>query len=542
MDRFSQLFARFLVFTYHCFDRLVINGYLTGLLRPEQAVYFYRDVLGRRAITPEVLRERTDDYHRWVDAFARNHHVPVEWAEKGVRKEEYVLPGLRRMERRKQYGVYLIFKSMEQGPTFRSVVPKFPTADPDYRILRAHRGRFTFYYFYLRDHILGPMVMRIASFVPFHATYYLNGHSFIAQELTRTDIRFRKDDNAFLAVADPRVLQAAADRLSPQIIRQRLDYWTLVLGPKFSRRERDAMFLGRGYFLHQVEYCQNFIFQRRFSLHQLFERACELGMGQLTADQISELFGLRLTKRLKGKLHATLERLADGHHVFRIYCKHALLRQYEKLTEIAAFLRNELCSNTLRDFGLKKGLEHLGAVRERFLAITDRVAASQAPWFNVHVDFSVLQRLALPVQVGVAKVPGIKLHDPRMIRLLEVLLHGGLQIAGWKATQIHEAVLTRFQLTAAQYGLNQLRYDLRKLRAHGLLARDGHRYAYRLTDKGLRVAVLFLLFHKRLCGPLAHSLFVHRPDPAAQPPSPLETAYHKADAAIDDIIRLLKAA
>jgi hypothetical protein len=147
MDRFSQLFARFLVFTYHCFDRLVINGYLTGLMRPEQAVYFFRDVLGRRAITPEVLRERTDDYHRWVDAFARNHHVPVEWAEKGVRKEEYVLPRLGRMERAHRYGVYLIFKSMEQGPTFRSVMPKFPTADPDYRILRAHRSRFTYYYF-----------------------------------------------------------------------------------------------------------------------------------------------------------------------------------------------------------------------------------------------------------------------------------------------------------------------------------------------------------------------------------------------------------
>jgi hypothetical protein len=30
-------------------------------------------------------------------------------------------------------------------------------------------------------------------------------------------------------------LQAAADRLSPQIIRQQLDYWTFLLGPKFSK-------------------------------------------------------------------------------------------------------------------------------------------------------------------------------------------------------------------------------------------------------------------------------------------------------------------
>lgn len=125
---------------------------------------------------------------------------------------------------------------------------------------------------------------------------------------------------------------------------------------------------------------------------------------------------------------------------------------------------------------------------------------------------------------------------------MEVLLDGSTVVAGRRATELHHAVGARFQLSIAQYGLNQLRYDLRKLRAHGLVERDGYRYAYRLTDKGLRVALLFLLFHQRLCGPLAHSLFHHRPDPAVAPTNPLETAYRKADAAIEDILHLLKAA
>jgi hypothetical protein len=111
------------------------------------------------------------------------------------------------------------------------------------------------------------------------------------------------------------------------------------------------------------------------------------------------------------------------------------------------FLRNELCSNNLADFQLKKGLEHLGAVREKFLAITDRFAAPQAQWLNVHVDFPVLQRLARPVQVGTVKVPGIKIHDTRIIRLMEVLLDGGGVIAGRRATELYHAVVTRFHLT-----------------------------------------------------------------------------------------------
>jgi hypothetical protein len=108
---------------------------------------------------------------------------------------------------------------MEQGRTFRISVPKYPTSDPDYRILAHQRSRFTPNYFYIRDEVLGPIVLRVASFFPFQTTYWLNGHSFIEQELKRNHIGFQKNDNAFLAVDDLAALQAAADRLSPKIIR-----------------------------------------------------------------------------------------------------------------------------------------------------------------------------------------------------------------------------------------------------------------------------------------------------------------------------------
>src|ERR1700693_329513 len=108
--------------------------------------------------------------------------------------------------------------------------------------------------------------------------------------------------------------------------------------------------------------------------------------------------------------------------------------------------------------------------------------------------------------------------------------------------QIHQVILQSFQLSEKAYGLNQLRYDLRKLKGHDLLERDGSRYAYRLTSKGFQVALLFLFFHKRLCGPLANSRFHHQPDAAHRPKSKLEAAYYKADRAIQDIVNLLDAA
>ena len=145
MELFAMLFSSLLVFVYHCFDRIVIHGYLSGLSRPEQVVHFFRSVLGIPVVSKDVLSQRTDDYRNWVEAFARNHKIPVEWAEKGLRKEDHVLPALRRMEKRGAYGVYFIFKSMEQGRTFRITVPKYPTQDPNHRILAVQRSRFTHY-------------------------------------------------------------------------------------------------------------------------------------------------------------------------------------------------------------------------------------------------------------------------------------------------------------------------------------------------------------------------------------------------------------
>jgi hypothetical protein len=532
MDLFTKLFGNFIAFVYHCFDRIVIHGYLSALSRPEQLVHFFRQVLGVAVVSKEILSQRTADYQNWVEAFARNHHTPIEWAEK-------VRPWLRRMTNKNAYGVYFVFKSMEQGPSFRVSVPKYPTKDPHYRILARQRSRFTHYYFYIRDEVLGPMVIRVASFFPFQTTYYLNGHSFIEQELNRVHVSFRKNDNAFLAVDDVAALQVAADRLSPDIIRKRLDYWTFVLGPKFSAKERKQLNLSRFYAIAQIEYCRNFIFKRNFPIHKLFERSCELGLWRLTADKIAAIFGTRLHRRHRGKLATVIDQIEHGHHVFRAYFKNAFLKQYEKFS---TFLRNELCSNNLTDFGLRKGLDNLEAVRQTFQTITGRFAGFQAQWLNVHVDFPLLQRIALPITIGSVRYPGIKIHDPRVIRLSEVLLHGGPQVGGWTAKQIHQAILTTFRLSDRNYGLNQLRYDLRKLKGHGLIERDGSRYAYRLTSKGVQVALLFLFFHKRLCGPLANSRFHHLPNPNHRPNSQLEAAYHRADKAIQKIVDVLAAA
>lgn len=52
----------------------------------------------------------------------------------------------------------------------------------------------------------------------------------------------------------------------------------------------------------------------------------------MTANRISEIFGVRLTRKLRGKLATVIEQIDHGHHVFRANFKNGVLRQSEKFS------------------------------------------------------------------------------------------------------------------------------------------------------------------------------------------------------------------
>jgi len=128
------------------------------------------------------------------------------------------------------------------------------------------------------------------------------------------------------------------------------------------------------------------------------------------------------------------------------------------------------------------------------------------------------------------------------MRVLEALMRGvGGHFRKWTAAQIHQVILAAFDLKSSSHRLTQLRYDLRKLRDHGLLERAPKSYACRTTTSGQKQILLLLQIRKRIYGPLAHSTLVRQPDPTQIPNSKFERAYLKVDKAIDEVVELLAA-
>jgi hypothetical protein len=101
-----------------------------------------------------------------------------------------------------------------------------------------------------------------------------------------------------------------------------------------------------------------------------------MGLFRLAADKVAYIFGVRISKRLRGKLHSVLEKLDHGHHLLRIYCNNLVGRMYEKFS---TFLRGEVCVNRMKDLGLNKGLKNRECLRQNLVAITDRFAGFPSP-------------------------------------------------------------------------------------------------------------------------------------------------------------------
>ena len=183
MDLFTKLFGDFLVFVYHCFDRIVICGYLTALSRPKLVVHFFREI-SRGGGGQQGGAEPADSHCRILDGSLRAQsrdpdRMGREGGTQGGPRAAVAAPHGEAQCLR----CYFIFKSVSGA---RADLPHQPAEStrprPHYRIVAHQRslhaslllcprrgartdgcaGRFL----PLPDHLL-----------------YLNGHSFIDQEL-----------------------------------------------------------------------------------------------------------------------------------------------------------------------------------------------------------------------------------------------------------------------------------------------------------------------------------------------------------------------
>jgi hypothetical protein len=254
------------------------------------------------------------------------------------------------------------------------------------------------------------------------------------------------------------------------------------------------------------------------------------------ANRTTHLFGRRIDRRYQGKLQTVLDQREAGHPALRWYYQTSFVKQYVRGDQHSdRILRTETCSNDAYHFGVGRRLENLPLLHQKLAATNERCMTEQAELLSSAIDSGQLAELAAPTLIGTRRIPGLKLHDDRVIRLLDTLLYPGGFLRDWTTREVHTRVAARHHLAADEYRLSQLRYDLSKLRAKGLVERIGRTRRYRLTPFGLKLGVLLVKLRTRLLGPLASLIRQSTANAHPRHSNPVDAAYGEINTAMDHL-------
>lgn len=533
MDAFFEHHRKSIRFRYRCFDRILLNALIQPFQQPERVVGFFGSYRKQYPVSRDILRGIAERFQNWVKNRALKWGVPIVEAPRG-RRDEFVDPYFRRA---KPDQVAVILKAREPARIMIAIGNK---QDNRWHLQIAQRW-VQQYNFYVNDRRWGRMFVRLCPYLPFSARVYFNQHHWLANHLRQEGIQFQQCSNAFLNCNDPKRLQELADSLTSRDLLTCAHKWLAAFTPFFTDQERRQAGCQHRLFFAQVEYCDNLIFHRRAALDRLGERLLDANRTIGQPNKITTIFGRKVTKQYRGKLQTVIEDIQLPNPVIRSHYGKGFIKQYVR---DHLNLRTEPATNNVADYGIKKAIEHLPALRAKLSSIIDNYLNVQQDILETFVDRGQLHQLAQPTVLSNGRrIPGLKLDHPRQLALMHALVRfANIAAANTFTTQeLYPHTLRALGSAPDDYSLASLRYDLYKLRAKGLVHKLPRSRRYQLTPQGYSLCLVFLKLFEKVYAPLTAGLL--RPVPGdrklqQQRQTQLDRLYQRI---ADDLDQLLSA-
>ena len=533
MNSFYEHHKDSIRFHYRCFDRILLNGLIQPFQQPERVIGFFDSYRHLYPVSRGVLHGIADRFQPWLKAWSAKHNVPVMEAPKG-RRDEFVEPYFRGAEPDE---VVVVLKAREPARILIAIGDKTSNR---WHLQFAERWVVQ-YNFYVNDERWGRMFVRMCPYLPFSARLCLNQHHWLANRLRTEGVDFRQCSNAFMGCAEPKRLQELADELAPRDLIACGQKWLACFTPFFSAQEREEAGCRHRLFFAQTEFCDNLVFHRRAALDKLGERLLDANRTIGQPNKITTIFGRKVTKLHHGKLETEIEQMDFANPVIRSHYRNGFIKQYVRDHLI---LRTEASTNNVTDYGVRKAVDNLPALRTTLSAINDNYLNVQQDIVETFIDRGQLRKLAQPTITATGKrIPGLKLDNPRQLALMHALVRFSHVAAANSFTtgDLLPRVLDALGSGGDRYTLASLRYDLSKLRAKGLVEKLPHSRRYQLLPEGYAICLVFLKLFERVYAPLTAGLLSPVKADAklhSQNRSPLDRLYQRV---LDDLDALIQA-
>jgi len=516
------------VFEVECIDRMYLNVYVPGLQYAAGLVAYVHRQLDLPIASTAPLGKITDRFVAAIHRYARDQRVP--WVEfvKGQRKDDIAHEHLARFDA--EEGVLFIGRAQEKTGLFRTEKRRGADGRAYPWIVRA-TGVVNHFYVYAVDADFGPFFLKFCSYFPYNARLCINGHEWAKRQAVREGIGHTALDNGFATCDDPAALQAICNQLGPAQIQALLDKWSAILPSPFTEADRAAGYRYECSVL-QAEFSLTQVLDRPVSGRVFFEQVIRDNLDAGRPDQVSLIFDRRLMRRgpraTPGRFRTRV--ITDGvTPSVHIDYKSTRIKQYHKEGRA---LRTETTINNPGDFGIRKRLTHLPELREIGFSANRRLLGVQRLSHNPIHAAEAFHAVHDPiVTADGTRTAGLRLGDRRAQGLLQALLVFRLLPNGFLNRDLRGLLAGLLGRGPDQISAGQVSYDLRRLRAHGLITRVPHSHRYRVTDIGLHHAMLITHLQTRILQPGLAQLT----DPAPPVPTVLRTAARNYQRALDQL-------
>jgi hypothetical protein len=500
-DPATDLVSRYadqLVGNLRCFDRIIMHGTLVDVAYPGALLVSMRAAGVRPRDLARFGEPITRQVRDHIIGLAREHRVEIEQVRrKNFRQEDRVAAILK--TRGTHPGLVHIFAVKEGATVFDT---RCARAD-GYAQVITRWGACMHYYLYWIHPELGLIHVRVPTWLPLRLQVYVNGHSWLAQQLQAAGIRYQLADNALSQCGDWKRAQELADSLDPRDLHEKLKDLTQQCCPVTRQFPN-----GYHWCLSQVEYAHDLVFKDQGTVDQLFEELARQAVLAIKVEDVARFLGKRVpmsqdtqvTSHL-GRRHAGLRlKHSFGPASVKLYNRPGGILRLEMTTYDVSFFKHY--RQVVHQDGTKE--QCLATMKKSIYSIRDLAQLMQAgvkrysQWLAALREHTAGQRdttrLGRPTRDAQGRsYRGFNPFLEEDEQALQTLLRGEHALVGLTARGLRRLL--------GEWSRSRIGRLLKRFRLHGLLRKVGGTHTYHLTSFARRVVTAVLDIKNNLMVP-----------------------------------------
>ncbi|MGP3921523.1 hypothetical protein [Nonomuraea sp. 10N515B] len=533
----ADVLSDHVVFEIESIDRMYLNLYQPRLQHGGGIAAFFIGHRGHRFASSALMAPMTETFVANLHHYIAAHGLDLVHFRKGQRKDDLTQQYLAAAtEAAGPDGlvpeqVLYVGRAQEKNAVFRTIKRTNPVTGATFPWLVRDTAMVNHFYLYAVDDDFGPICVKFSTYFPYTGRLIINGNEYAKRQAAKAGIGFTSLDNAFAAIDDPAAVQRICDGLTAEKIEALAAKWLARLPHPFTAEDIDAGYTYRLSML-QTEFSLTQMLDRPLSGRIFFEQMIRDNLDLGRPDKVSLIFDRKILRKGKnvtpGRFRTRV--LTEGvDPSVHIDYKNSTIKQYFKQGRA---LRTETTINDTSDFALPKGLSHLPALAQIGFTANRRLLDVQRISHDPADGAAALTAITVPITTATGtRIAGLRLLDHRVQALLTAICVFRLLPHGFTNRDLRHHLAPLLGRHPEDMTSGQIGYDLRRLRAHGLITKIPHTHRYLLTPDGHRHARFLTRLTQRFLIPGLAQL--NDPDPP--PTARLRAAAHAYDTAIDDL-------